>query len=135
MKRRTFIAGLGSAAAFPLAARAQAPVIPVIGYLSVGSPESGARRLAGLWRGLNQTGYVEGRNLVIEYCWAGNRPDRLPTLAADLLRLQVTVVVAAGLLPALAAKAATTTIPIVFTSIDPVKFGLVASPSTDLAAT
>jgi putative tryptophan/tyrosine transport system substrate-binding protein len=128
MNRREFIAGLGSAAAWPLAARAQPPVIPVIGYLSVGSPESGARRLAGLRRGLNQTGYVEGRNLAIEYCWAGNRPDRLPTLAADLVRLQVTVVVAAGLLPALAAKAATTSIPIVFSVVaDPVQVELVSS--------
>jgi putative tryptophan/tyrosine transport system substrate-binding protein len=128
VRRREFVTLLGGAAAWPIAARAQQPVIPVIGYLSVGSPGSGARRLAGLWRGLNQTGYVEGRNLVIEYCWAGNRLDRLPTLAADLVRLQVTVVVAAGLLPALAAKAATTSIPIVFSLVaDPVQVGLVSS--------
>ena len=115
-------------AAWPLAARAQQPAIPVIGYLSVGSPESDASRLTGLRRGLNQTGYVEGRSLVIEYRWAGNQADRLRALAADLVQLQVTVIVAAGVLPALAAKAATASIPIVFiVAADPVQYGLVAS--------
>jgi putative ABC transport system substrate-binding protein len=129
MKRREFITLIGSAAvAWPLAARAQQPAMPMIGYLNFGTPESDVSRLTGLRRGLNQTGYVEGRNLVIEYRWAGNQPDRLPALAADLVRLQVTVIVAAGMLPARAAKAATTSIPIVFNvGADPVQFGLVAS--------
>jgi putative tryptophan/tyrosine transport system substrate-binding protein len=129
LKRRTFITLLGGAvAAWPLAVRAQQPAIPVIGYLSVGSPESDASRLTGLRRGLNQVGYVEGRNFVIEYRWAGNQADRLPALAADLVQLRVAVIVAAGVLPALAAKAATASTPIVFiVAADPVQFGLVAS--------
>jgi putative ABC transport system substrate-binding protein len=82
MIRREFIALLGGAATvWPLGARAQQPAMPVIGYLSVGSPESDAARLTGLRQGLNETGYVESRDLVIEYRWAGNRPDRLPILA------------------------------------------------------
>src|SRR5882724_2161919 len=126
--RRKFLATLGGAAAWPLAAHAQQAALPVVGYLNFGSPESDASRLTGLRRGLNQSGYVEGRNLVIEYRWAGNQVDRLPALAADLVRLQVIVIVTAGLLPALAAKAATTSIPIVFSvAADPVQLGLVAS--------
>src|SRR5262245_10129580 len=127
--RRKFLATLGGAvAAWPLAARAQQPAMLVVGYLNLGSPESDVPRLTGLRRGLNQSGYVEGRNLVIEYRWAGNQADRLPELAADLVQLRVAVIVAAGLLPALAAKAATTSIPIVFTvAADPVQLGLVAS--------
>jgi len=87
MKRREFITLLGGAAAWPAVARAQQSAVPVIGYLNNGSPESDASRLTGLRRGLNQTGYVEGRNLVIEYRWAGNQADRLPALAAVLVQL------------------------------------------------
>jgi len=128
MKRRTFITLLGGATAWPLTARAQQPALPAIGYLNFGSPESDAPRLTGVRRGLNQTGYVEGRNLVIEYRWAGNQADRLPALAADLVQLRVAVIVTSGLVSTLAAQAATTSIPIVFTvAADPVQFGLVAS--------
>src|SRR5215471_15178865 len=128
MNRREFIGGLGGAAAWPLAARAQQPAIPVIAYLNLGSPESDVPRLTGLRRGLNQAGYVEGRNSLVEYRWAGNQADRLPGLAAELVRLRVSVIVAAGLPPALAAKGATTTIPIVFSvGANPVQLGLVAS--------
>ena len=126
--RREFITLLGGAAAWPLAARAQQPALPAIGYLNFGSPESDAPRLTGLRRGLNQTGYVEGRNVVIEYRWAGNQANRLPALAADLVRLRVAVLVAAGPPSTFAAKAATTSIPIVFSvAADPVQLGLVAS--------
>jgi ABC-type uncharacterized transport system substrate-binding protein len=126
IRRREFIATLGgAAAAWPLAARAQQPVI---GYLNLGSPESDTPRLTGLRLGLNQTGYFEGRNFLVEYRWAGNQADRLPRLAADLVQLRVAVIVAAGTPNALAAKAATTSIPIVFlVGADPVRFGLVAS--------
>src|SRR5262249_37782933 len=128
LNRRSFITLLGSAAAWPLAARAQPSGMPVIGYLNNASPESDTHRLTGLRRGLSQAGYVEGRNLVIEYRWEANQPDRLPALGADLVRLRVAVIIAPGLLPALAAKAATTSIPIVFgVGTDPVQLGLVAS--------
>src|SRR5262249_14998366 len=129
MKRREFITLVGGAVAgWPLAARAQQAAMPVVGYLNLGSPESDVSRLTGLRRGLNETGYVEGRNLVIEYRWAGNQTDRLSVLAADLVRLQVTAIVTAGLLPTRAAKAITTDIPIIFNvGADPVQFGLVAS--------
>ena len=129
IRRRKFLATLGgAAAAWPLAVRAQQPAMPVIGYLNNGSPEADASRLTGLRRGLNQSGYVEGRNLVIEYRWAGNQADRLPALAADLVQLRVAVIVTPGLVATLAAKAATTSIPIVFlVGNDPVQLGLVAS--------
>jgi putative tryptophan/tyrosine transport system substrate-binding protein len=129
IERRKFLATLGSAAAaWPLAARSQQAALPVVGYLNFGSPESDASRLTGLRRGLNQSGYVEGRNLVIEYRWAGNQPDRLPALAADLVQLPASAIVSPGLVATLAAKAATTSIPTVFVvSTDPVQLGLVAS--------
>src|SRR5215468_5597126 len=121
--RRKFLATLvGAVAAWSLQARGQQPAMPVIGYLNPGSPESDTPRLTGLRRGLNQTGYVEGRNVVIEYRWAGNQADRLPALVADLVQLPVTVIVAVGVPSALAAKAATTSIPIVFAvPTDPVQ--------------
>jgi putative tryptophan/tyrosine transport system substrate-binding protein len=129
MKRREFITLVGGTViAWPLAARSQQAALPVVGYLNFGWPESDAFRLTGLRRGLNQSGYVEGRNLVIEYRWAGNQADRLQALAADLVQLRVAVIVSPGLLSTLAAKAATTNIPIVFVvSNDPVQLGLVAS--------
>ena len=127
MKRRAFIALIGGAAAWPLATRAQQPM-PVLGYLNSGSPESDTSRLTGLRQGLNETGYVEGRNLMVEYRWAGNQFDRLPALAIDLVQIRVAVIVSPGLPAALAAKAATTTIPIVFgVGVDPVQVGLVKS--------
>src|SRR6266436_1403204 len=129
IRRREFITLLsGAAAARPLAAGAEQSEIPVIGHLNSGSPESDTPRLNGLRRGLNETGYVEGRNLVIEYRWAGNQVDRLPALAADLVKLRMAVIVSPGVASTLAAKAATTSIPIVFgMSNEPVRLGLVAS--------
>jgi ABC-type uncharacterized transport system substrate-binding protein len=129
IKRREFITVFGGAAAvWPLTAHAQQTAMPVIGYLSIGSPESDASRLTGLRHGLNDTGYVEGRNLAVEYRWAGNQYDRLPALAAHLVQIRVAVIVTPGLPSTLAAKAATTTIPVVFgVGVDPVQIGLVAS--------
>jgi putative ABC transport system substrate-binding protein len=128
MRRREFIAGVGSVGAWPVVARAQTTPMPVIGFLSGTSPEAYRKTLPAFRQGLNEAGYVDGRNLAIEYYWGNNQYDRLSGLAAEVVRRRAAVIVANGAPAADAAKAASATIPIVFQlGIDPVAMGLVAS--------
>jgi putative ABC transport system substrate-binding protein len=129
IRRREFMLALGGTViAWPLAARAQQPAIPVVGFIRDGSAEANVRYMTAFRKGLNETGTVEGQNVTVEYHWLEGQYDRLPALMADLVRRQVAVIATTGNLPTLAAKAATATIPIVFgVGDDPVRLGLVAS--------
>ena len=128
MKRREFITLVGGAAAWPIVARAQQTTMPIIGFLSTRAPSQDPHLLAAFRQGLKEAGYVEGQNVAIQYRFAENQYDRLPAMAADLVRRQVAVVAAAGNVSALAAKGVNSTVPIVFLSgDDPIKTGLVAS--------
>ena len=130
MKRREFIVGASAAAAWPVAALAQQPAMPVVGFVNPASPGGSYPPLPAFLKGLGETGFVEGRNVAIEYRWAEGHYERLPALIADLVQHKVSVVAATGTNAAVAAKAATATIPIVFEmGSDPVELGFVASLS------
>jgi putative ABC transport system substrate-binding protein len=128
MRRREFIAGLGGAVTWPMAAQAQQAALPVVGFVTGGSADAFADRARAFRKGLSETGYIEDQNLTVEYHWLEGQYDRLPALMADLVRRRVSVIATPDNVVTLAAKAATATIPIVFSvAEDPVKLGLVAS--------
>ena len=128
MRRREVITLLSGAAAWPLAARAQQPAMPVVGFIRDGSADGSARFVAAFRKGLNETGYIEGQNVTVEYHWLEGQYDRLPALMGDLVRRQVAVIATPGIKPSLAAKTATTRIPIVFgVGADAIGLGLVTS--------